>query len=422
MKTWHEMCEAYPNQLILESNPTKAVSYLLCIHKIYEAIDVFQNVRMFKEAYCLAKSKLDSNDIMIKTILQNWANYEFEKGHFEAAAHCYVKLGAYSEAASLLARRKDVESLTIAAKLALLSNESVLSKSLVEQAIMEALKNSDTSLAENIILKFPHIKYLEVQVKVFKELKKILEKRIEEGTIYTWLKGELEDGILQIFEDHREEYKAYYDDLSQYSFSNLIDNQATLWINVSGQLAMAMICDSMEKQLTHLINALNNKSPTEEKSIYARKCSLSKSLRAYLCIGLLNWILDDTNNLSINDQSIQIIQLIEELLEDILERETVRYWSLTNEITKLEAQIVSNLGKTQKVDENIYSEDDDMLLLKKLDDIKNEKKRFINERICAPCPILAYSKANELIDKFSSENVIIKFSAKLNEIWTEAIK
>ncbi|KAL2748138.1 gem-associated protein 5 isoform X1 [Vespula maculifrons] len=450
MKTWREMCEAYANQLILESNPTKAVSYLLCIHKIYEAIDVFQNVRMFKEAYCLAKSKLDSNDIMIKTILQNWANYEFEKGHFEAAAHCYVKLGAYSEAASLLARRKDVESLTIAAKLALLSNESVLSKSLVEQAIMEALKNSDTSLAENIILKFPHIKYLEVQVKVFKELKKILEKKIEESTIYTWLKGELEDGILQIFEDHREEYKAYYDDLCQYSFSNLIDNQATLWINVSGQLAMAMICDSMEKQLTHLINALSiisqfeilhrkyivnhgssfikvltnldNKSPTEEKSIYARKCSLSKSLRAYLCIGLLNWILDDSNNLSINDQSIQIIQLIEELLEDILEKETVRYWSLTNEITKLEAQIVSNLGKTQKVDENINSEDDDMLLLKKLDDIKNEKKRFINERICAPCPILAYSKANELIDKFSSENVIIKFSAKLNEIWIEAIK
>lgn len=134
---------------------------------------------------------------------------------------------------------------------------------------------------------------------------------------------------------------------------------------------MAIIGDSMEKQLTHLINALSiisqfeilhpkyivnhgssfikvltnldSNSPKEEKSIYARKCSLSKSLRAYLCIGLLNWIVDDTN-LSINDKSIEIIQLIEELLEDILEKETVRYWSLTNEITKLEAQIVSNLG------------------------------------------------------------------------------
>lgn len=84
------MCEAYANQLILQSNPTKAVSYLLCIHKIYEAIDVFQNARMFKEAYCLAKSKLDSNDTMIKTILENWANYEFEKGRFEAAAHWYA--------------------------------------------------------------------------------------------------------------------------------------------------------------------------------------------------------------------------------------------------------------------------------------------------------------------------------------------
>lgn len=78
-------------------------------------------------------------------------------------------------------------------------------------------------------------------------------------------------------------------------------------------------------------------------------------------------------------------------------------------------------GKTQKIDENTNGEDD-MLLLKKLDDIKNEKKLFINERICAPSPILVYSKANELIDKFSSENVIIKFSAKLNEIWIEAIK
>ncbi|XP_046831428.1 gem-associated protein 5 isoform X2 [Vespa crabro] len=446
MKTWREMCEAYANQLILESNPTKAVSYLLCIHKIYEAIDVFQNAQMFKEAYCLANSKLDSNDTMIKTILENWANYEFEKGHFEAAAHCHVKLGAYSEAASLLARRKDVECLTIAAKLALLSNESVLSKSLVEQAIMEALKNSDISLAENIILKFPQIKYLEIHVKVFKELKKILEIKIEESTIHTWLKGEFKDGILQIFKDHCEEYKVYYDELCQYSFSNHIDNQAILWINVSGQLAMAIICDSVTKQLTHLINALSiisqfeilhrkyivnhgssfikvlinldSNSPIEEMSIYARKCSLSKSLRAYLCIGLLNWIVDDTN-LSINDEKIQIIQLIEELLEDILEKETVRYWSLTNEITKLETEIVSNLGKTQKVDEN---SEDDKILLKKLDDIKNEKKRFVNERICAPSPILVYSKANELIDKFSNENVIIKFSDKLNEIWIEAIK
>lgn len=62
----------------------------------------------------------------------------------------YVKLGAYSEAIFLLAPKKDTESLTWAAKLELLSNENILSKPLVEQAIIKALKNLYTSLAENI--------------------------------------------------------------------------------------------------------------------------------------------------------------------------------------------------------------------------------------------------------------------------------
>ncbi|KAL2729381.1 gem-associated protein 5 [Vespula squamosa] len=117
------MCEAYASQVILQSNPTKAMSYLFCIHKIYE--NVFQNVRSFK--YYLAKSKLDSDDTTIKTILRNWANYKFEKDNFEAATNCYVIQiyylmihEAYSEAFSLIARGKDIESLTIAAKLTLL--------------------------------------------------------------------------------------------------------------------------------------------------------------------------------------------------------------------------------------------------------------------------------------------------------------
>ncbi|KAL2736949.1 gem-associated protein 5 isoform X2 [Vespula squamosa] len=69
-----------------------------------------------------------------------------------------VKLRAYSEAASLIEYGKDVKSLTIAAKLALLSNESVLNQSLAEQAIMETSKYSDASLVENIIFKYPQIK------------------------------------------------------------------------------------------------------------------------------------------------------------------------------------------------------------------------------------------------------------------------
>lgn len=65
-------------------------------------------------------------------------------------------------------------------------------------------------------------------------------------------------------------------------------------------------------------------------------------------------------------------------------------------------------GKTQKIDENTNDEDD-MLLLKKLDDIKNEKKRFINECISTPSPILTFSKTNNLIEKFSNKNFITTF-------------
>ncbi|KAI4503668.1 hypothetical protein M0802_001071 [Mischocyttarus mexicanus] len=447
MMTWREMCEAYANQLILESNLTKAVSYLLCIHKIYEAIDIFQNAQMFKEAYCLARSRLDPNDEIIIKILQNYAEFECGRGHFEGAAHCYVKLGAYSKAASLLSRRKDVDSLIIAAKLALLSNENILSKSLVEQALMEALKNIDISVATDIIQRFPKIKYLEVLVKVFEVLQKTISKDINESSIFAWIKGELEDGILQICKDYCKEYKDYYNDLCQYDFNQLVENQATMWINASSQLAMAIICDSMEKRLTHLINVysiiskfeilypsipnygspfikvlvyLDSTSPLEDNSIYERKSSLSKSLRAYLCVGLLNWIVDKDSNVSINDQSITIIQLIEDVLEDILEKQTVRFWSITNEISKLEAQILNTLGKTQKLDEDSMIEDE-TVLVKKLNSIKNEKKQFINERINSPSPILAFSKANDLIDKFFTETFVSTFSMKLEKMWTNAI-
>ncbi|XP_015184665.1 PREDICTED: gem-associated protein 5 [Polistes dominula] len=443
MKTWRTMCEAYANQLILESNPTKAVSYLLCIHKIYEAINVFQDAKMYKEAYCLAKSQLDTNDEIITKILENWATYESGKGHLEGAAHCYVKLGSYSEAASLLARRKDVDSLIIASKLALLSDENVLSKSLAEQALIESLKNSAVSNAKYIIERFPQVKYLEVLINAYEMLKKIINIDINESTICTWIKGKLEFDVLQVFGDYCEQYKNYYNDLCQYNFNQVIDNQPTLWISASSELAMAFICDSTEKRLTHLINLyttfykfelqhrnhgnyfikvllhLDTKSPIKSDSIYEGKYTLSKSLRAYLCVGLLNWIVDKKNKISINDQSIEIIELIEDLLEDIFEKQTVRFWFLTSEISKLETQIFNTLGKKERSSESSAIEDE-TVLIQKLDSMKNEKKQFINERINSPNPILAYTKANDLIDKFPSETFISTFAEKLDKLWTNA--
>lgn len=56
------MCELYAYQLVNEGNTYKAVSYLLCIHKTYKAIEVLQDANMFKEAYALARCKLEPDD------------------------------------------------------------------------------------------------------------------------------------------------------------------------------------------------------------------------------------------------------------------------------------------------------------------------------------------------------------------------
>lgn len=84
---WKEMCEAYAHQLIRQCNVEKAVSYLLCIHKIYEAIEAFLDANMFKEAYVLARCKLDSDDPFLKKILELWSEWGVFNGHLEQAAY-----------------------------------------------------------------------------------------------------------------------------------------------------------------------------------------------------------------------------------------------------------------------------------------------------------------------------------------------
>lgn len=81
------MCDAYAHQLIIQKNIEKAVSYLLCTHQIYEAIEVFLKARMYKESYALARSRLDGNDPIIKKVLLNWSEYSSETGQLEQAAH-----------------------------------------------------------------------------------------------------------------------------------------------------------------------------------------------------------------------------------------------------------------------------------------------------------------------------------------------
>lgn len=84
---WKEMCEAYAHQLLSQCNVEKAVSYLLCIQKIYEAIEAFLQANMFKEAYVLARCRLDSDDPFLTNILESWSEWSACNGQLEQAAH-----------------------------------------------------------------------------------------------------------------------------------------------------------------------------------------------------------------------------------------------------------------------------------------------------------------------------------------------
>lgn len=81
------MCELYAHQLITEGNPYKAVSYLICIHKTYKAVEVYRDANLYKEAYVLARCKLESDDPILTDILKNWATYSITTGNFEQAAY-----------------------------------------------------------------------------------------------------------------------------------------------------------------------------------------------------------------------------------------------------------------------------------------------------------------------------------------------
>lgn len=86
-RVWKDMCELYAYQLVIEGNPYKAVSYLLCVHKTYKAIEVFQTTNLYKEAYVLARCRLESDDPVLIEILKQWAEYSINIGNFEQAAY-----------------------------------------------------------------------------------------------------------------------------------------------------------------------------------------------------------------------------------------------------------------------------------------------------------------------------------------------
>ncbi|XP_017790259.1 PREDICTED: gem-associated protein 5 [Habropoda laboriosa] len=446
MKTWKDMCELYAHQLIIEGNPYKAVSYLLCIHKTYKAIEVFQDANLYKEAYVLARCKLESDDPVLTNVLRHWAKYTVNTGNFEEAAYIYAKLGEFSDTIKYLARRKDVSTLMTAAEIALLCNNDTLGKSLAEQTIVTALTNSEYNLVRTIIIKFPFLKYQEIHLLTLEEFEKIIKKNVNVDMIQTWVNGKSNYGLLQALETICGDCSPHYTDLCQSNFCNTLENKKMLCLSISHEFALATASSEKEQKLKHIVNALHtitqfetlhpeefqngssllykiiiqldSKNLTNERSIFAKTdYPVSTSLRAYLCYALLKWLVCNLDEEPVSNDIQTYISLMEHLLEDALNKRTVKYWSITYEINKLGNQIASVTNKTQEEDKNDQHIES---LMKELNALNSEKKQLLNELVYVPNPLMVYSKANELSCKLLDITIQTKLSKIISTTWTNA--
>lgn len=144
-------------------------------------------------------------------------------------------------------------------------------------------------------------------------------------------------------------------------------------VNISYQIAMAATCDAKETRLKHLTTALSNvyefentatkygakvkdsflthiltkldtKKPTDEDSVYAKSnYPVSQSIRAYLCIGLLNWLAKYLKELSIEEET-QFIQLILDLLDDVINETNLSHQNKIFEHDELEDKLMALAG------------------------------------------------------------------------------
>ncbi|XP_044005002.1 gem-associated protein 5-like isoform X2 [Aphidius gifuensis] len=419
-KFWQEICEAYANQLIQESNPTKAVAYLLSIHKIHQAIQVFVDVKMYKEAFAIAKCRLDENDPMMKELLSNWTKHAIKSGLFEDCAQIALVSGKLSEAAVFLARRNDPLAQVTAATLAIIDNNENLAISVADQAIVEAILTEKYSQAREIISKFNSLEFRLIQIIAHDELKTkikedaLVESWIQGATVYTYL-----ENVRNKFEDSSK-LTWSYKMLSEKTYAiNPANSDATLILLVSHHLALAAAAPNDITTAKHILDALKiifqdealhpNKCPKDKlsikllvlldynlpqsnKSIYYfdKIGGVFKSLRAYLNVALSTWIFDRLKK----EPKIEkiylglIVEIIKKTLDSVMEEKNVSYQLKTIQLNKLESKL---------------STDSDPSSIENLNLLRKDIKEFLDERISVPNPMVAFTKVSEL------DNILVEY-------------
>ncbi|XP_036380032.1 gem-associated protein 5 [Megalops cyprinoides] len=142
-QVWSKAVEAFVKQLCFQEQYLKAASYLLALHKVYEAIDLLKSQQLYREAIALAKARLQPDDPVLKGLYTTWAAVLEKDGHYSNAAKCYLAADCAFDAAKVIAKKGDVASLKTAARLASIAGENDLSHSLCLRCAKELMSDHD---------------------------------------------------------------------------------------------------------------------------------------------------------------------------------------------------------------------------------------------------------------------------------------
>ncbi|XP_041050023.1 gem-associated protein 5 [Carcharodon carcharias] len=136
---WMKTIEAFSKQLCFQEQYIKAATYLLSIHKVYEAVKLLQSHQLFREAIAIAKARLQPDDPVLKELYTSCANVMEKDGHYSIAAKCYLTARSPYDAAKILAKKGDVASLRTAAEVASIVGERELSSLFSSRCALDLL-------------------------------------------------------------------------------------------------------------------------------------------------------------------------------------------------------------------------------------------------------------------------------------------
>lgn len=356
--------------------------------------------------------------------------------------------------------RKDIKCLELASELAFLNGDEGYGVSLIMDAIKRAFMKLNWPKARALMKQVRKLQYLNVQIDVHEAIMQSYKTRSTLDLFLAWLKEEGNNGTS--FPSFDKEYDAsYYEALCE---DVIIDTQLTKDVMFASniahfdtcyELAKAVTCPSKKMQLEHVARALNiafederrlaekgakhgvrsddrffiyllttlGRKPTQEPNddnIYEKtNFSVSQSIRAYLCFGVLDWILNYSNALAIEEETL-LTELVLNLLPDAVNDTTVYYENKFIEIDKLAQKFTDFICSPD------YNAEKPNEYMREMEKLKNIEKRFKEERVSIPNPSIIFSMVCSVIDelhddgnKFQLLNLLRKLTEKIEPLKLE---